>query len=138
MKTHKFTHLAIQLWSEDFSPEQLKEKGLSINEQGAVWFDVTAHYEVCPTCEGHGVHVRQDIDDSQLVDQMREDGDSDGLQDYKDGAFDVICTECKGQRVILIPDLSKIPEMFITMIEEWEEEVRESRRYAAMERAAGA
>jgi hypothetical protein len=40
----------------------------SINKDGVIY--VKCKYEVCYQCNGHGVHVRRDIDDSRLNNVM--------------------------------------------------------------------
>ena len=96
---------------------------------------VEARYEVCPLCQGHGKHERRDIDCSRLVDEMREDGDDWGLEQYFKGAYDTICTECKGQRVILVPEL---PEEIQEKIWEYNDGAREYAAEVAAERRMGA
>jgi len=85
------------------------------HENDAEWVDgdtilVTGRMGVCPMCEGTGYHVRHDLDDSALVDSMREDGDEEGLEAYFNGAYDEVCTECGGKNVVLVPDEDSIPE----------------------------
>lgn len=62
---------------------------------------VTAKYEVCPTCHGEGStsnHLGAFTQES--MDEMGEDF----MNDYMAGYFDKSCDECKGNRVILVPD----------------------------------
>ena len=92
-------------------------------------------FDVCGSCKGHGVHTRNDLDQSRLVELMIEDGDEDGIEAYRRGAYDMVCETCHGQRVVLVPDL---PEHIQCILEEWYDEERASRMYAEQERRAGA
>jgi hypothetical protein len=96
---------------------------------------VPHHFEVCPTCEGHGTHFRSDLDENDLLRSMYEDGDEDGIENYRQGIFDQVCSECKGKRVIEVPHL---PDWAQEKIDEWNLDEWESKRYAAMERRMGA
>jgi hypothetical protein len=93
---------------------------------------------VCPTCQGTGSHVRHDLDDSALVDSMREDGDEEGLRAYFRGAFDERCTECDGENVVLAPYWESVPEWAQKAIESWEESRRIDAAIEAAERRMGA
>jgi len=96
---------------------------------------VGGKYEVCTTCNGHGTHFRSDLDENNLVDMMREDGDYDGIEDYYNGAFDQVCSECKGKRVVFIPIL---PEWAEELMWIWYESEREHRACRDAERRVGA
>jgi len=61
-----------------------------------------AEYTVCPTCDGRGTHVNPDIDRHGLS-HTDFDQDPDFREDYMRGVYDIECTTCKGQRVILVP-----------------------------------
>ena len=65
--------------------------------------ELPACYEVCPRCEGRGSHVDPAIDGHGL---SREDFDEDPYfeENYFSGEYDVPCHECKGLRVIYVPD----------------------------------
>ena len=61
-----------------------------------------AKFEVCDLCEGKGRHVNPAIDEHGL---SREDFDQDPdfEQNYHKGLYDVVCSWCKGRRVLLRP-----------------------------------
>ena len=123
MKQIKFQHPALEYCKEnDFKDFIL----------------VPGQYEVCPTCQGEGTHVRRDIDDSLLVDSMREDGDDEGIQAYFNGAYDTACTQCGGMRVILQPNEGALPDWAQDAIWEWGESERETCEIQRQERAMGA
>jgi DnaJ-class molecular chaperone len=71
------------------------------------WIEVRmpAKYEVCPTCHGKGsssaylgAFTQSDMDEM----------DQDWFDDYLAGHFDRPCEECKGLRVVLVPDMEMI------------------------------
>jgi hypothetical protein len=93
---------------------------------------------VCPTCGGTGTHVRQDIDDSAMVDSMYEDGDYEGIEHYFNGGYDVQCTQCKGNNVVFEADWEQLPQWAKDAISYWDECERESAAIQAAERAMGA
>ncbi|GAG56098.1 unnamed protein product [marine sediment metagenome] len=102
---------------------------------GEKTIEVMSEWVVCPTCQGEGTHERRDIDTSRLVDSMQEDGDDEGLESYRSGAFDVNCTECGGLRVVPQPNL---PLWARQAINEWYDAEAEHRAEEAAERRAGA
>ena len=97
--------------------------------------------EVCPSCNGEGMHERRDIDCSLLVDSMHEDGDVEGLESYFSGSYDVLCTECGGKNVIDVQDMeyfaNNYPELYKEVCE-WEDEKIADAKCSAQERAMGA
>lgn len=96
---------------------------------------------VCPMCNGTGSHVRHDIDDSGMVDSMREDCDYDGMEEYYRGGFDVVCTTCEGQNVVEELDIASFYQDYpveAKAVAKWEDGLREIDAEAAAERRAGA
>lgn len=108
-------------------------------EDGSIYYDgvitVDSRYIVCPKCNGHGVHFRNDLDEDYLIDSMIEDGDYDGLDDYMKGDYDQSCDDCDGMRVINDPIL---PEWASKAISDWYECERQDKMYAAQEIRFGA
>jgi hypothetical protein len=105
----------------------------TLNQNGEIL--VHGKNEICPTCAGYGRHFRSDLDESSLYQSMVEDGDIDGIDHYMNGAFDEVCRECNGNKVLWVPNL---PEWAQVLIDKWEEEEAEWRRYSDMERRMGA
>lgn len=101
-----------------------------------IW--VSGKMEVCPQCCGTGSHVRKDLDDSAMVDSMREDGDDEGLAAYFNGAFDERCTLCNGKNVVLQANEDSIPEWAQNAMSEWAESESESRAIEMQESRMGA
>lgn len=101
-----------------------------------VW--VSGRMVVCPECGGEGHHVRRDLDDSAMVDSMREDCDEEGLRAYFSGAFDEQCRECGGKNVILSADEGSVPQWAQDAIDEWIQSENETRQIEAQERRMGA
>lgn len=62
-----------------------------------------AKYAVCPRCDGKGTHVNPSVD-GHGISREEFDQDPDFEEAYFDGVYDVVCYECKGERVILVPD----------------------------------
>jgi excinuclease UvrABC ATPase subunit len=90
---------------------------------------------VCPTCKGFGKTERTDIDCSKLVDDMREDGDDEGLESYFKGSYQETCPTCHGSNVIFSPIL---PEWATKEIQSYYESELEDMMYAEQERICGA
>ena len=105
---------------------------------GTDFLMVDGKMEVCPTCQGTGSHVRHDLDDSRMVDDMREECDYEGLENYFRGAFDEVCTHCNGANVVLEPNWETVPEWAQKAIESWEESKRMDALITAQERRMGA
>ena len=70
---------------------------------------VPAKFEVCGQCQGNGTHVNPSIDGHGLT---REDFDADPdfEEQYFSGVFDVRCYECKGERVVKVPNWDAMTE----------------------------
>jgi hypothetical protein len=61
-----------------------------------------ARYAVCDRCRGEGVHDHPAFSNGITPEQFDEDPDF--REEYMNGRYDVTCTECKGLRVVLVPD----------------------------------
>lgn len=72
---------------------------------------IPSKFEVCSECLGKGQTVNPAIDGNGLSSEDFDEG-PDFREDYFSGAYDVVCRECKGKRVILEPDWDKMaPEL---------------------------
>lgn len=98
-------------------------------------FQLEGKMEVCSRCQGTGSHVREDIDDSRLVDMYHEDGDMEALERYFAGSMDVTCTVCNGNNVVPVPVLD---EEMQKEIDEWHQAEWEYQRECDAERRMGA
>jgi hypothetical protein len=65
--------------------------------------------EVCERCRGEGSHVNPNIDGHGLS-QEDFDEDPDFKENYMSGVYDVQCEECKGLRVVDVPDIESLPK----------------------------
>lgn len=94
---------------------------------------------VCPACGGRGQHSPQHLDESKLVDNMREDGDDEAVSHYFKGGFDVPCQTCFGNNVVESVSQQWVeqnhPEALRELQSYYREEARD-RAYAAAERRA--
>ena len=65
-------------------------------------YEIPAVFDVCPVCEGRGHHVDPGIDSHGInMEEFYEDPEF--AEEYFDGAYDVPCNECRGDRVVLVP-----------------------------------
>lgn len=70
-----------------------------------------AKYAVCSRCHGEGHHTNPAIDGDGLTASDIEyhmDGDSEFLDNYFSGVYDVVCHSCDGKRVELVPDFDRM------------------------------
>lgn len=93
---------------------------------------IPVKYELCETCQGKGTIVNPNIDRQGL---SREDFDEDPdfAEDYFNGAFDMKCNECDGNRVALVVDESKASKEQQDSIAEWYQEEASDRKTRMME-----
>ena len=93
-------------------------------------YKVGIKYEVCDLCCGKGSHVNPSIDAGGI--DLNEH-DDDWLKRYFDGSYDVPCAECKGRRVVPSPMPRNDDERAaLKLLEEWQEQAKQS---AALDRA---
>lgn len=138
MKKIKLTHEALgYVEGHDEDIIENKQKNKRGYDEYVYSIMVVGSMEVCPTCGGHGTHDRRDLDCSRLVDNMYEDGDFDGIENYFNGQYSQICEQCKGKNVVLVPLWESIPEWARKAMTEWDDAERESREEEAAERAMG-
>jgi hypothetical protein len=123
----KFQHPALDYHNPATGEYDEEFENVSIVCQGS--------YEVCACCKGTGSHFRSDLDEDNLVRSMYDDGDDDGMESYFNGAFDCICKECKGTRVVAVPVL---PEWADRVITEWYRDEAEYNHIRDQERRVGA
>ena len=79
---------------------------------------IVTTFEVCECCRGTGTTVNTNVDGHGLT-RADFDEDPDFERDYFAGAYDVICHECKGLRVIEVIDEDRNDEEVLE--EYWED-----------------
>jgi hypothetical protein len=62
---------------------------------------------VCSRCGGEGKHTNPAIDGNGLS-ESDFDGDPDFKEAYFAGAYDILCTVCKGKRVEAVVDVDSL------------------------------
>lgn len=78
-------------------------------------------FEVCPTCEGRGVHVNPSIDCDGLTAEDLEDPDF--RESYLSGVYDVVCYTCGGKRVVPVVDRDRCTADLLAAYDEQEQEL---------------
>ncbi len=97
-----------------------------------------AEREICSRCDGNGTHVNPAVDgDGISPEEFHEDPDF--AEAYMRGDYDVQCEECKGERIVSVPDVEKLPEnlqedYWRYKNEDAQFEAEESRRLRNLER----
>ena len=94
--------------------------------------EIPTMFGVCPRCRGTGSHVNPAIDGNGLTQEDFDEAGPDFRDDYMAGVYDVACHECKGKRVIMIPDREKLSKEERAA---WYQQVRELADMAAEEEA---
>lgn len=129
MQPIKYTHEALTSYNEDL-PEGEKPVREELTLKG--------EYAVCPNCRGEGHHFRRDLDENAMLDDMRQEPDFDEQFDnYRSGAFDEVCVECKGNRVI--PEVDEYFEKHYPreyqIVQNWEQGMADHEAECRAERA---
>lgn len=110
----------------------------TINDDGfEVRLKLPAQYVVCHRCRGTGTHVNEAIDGNGITQSDREDwADDDFMENYMAGAYDVVCTVCKGERVVLEidRDACKRNAQYAEALQEYDDQQRELQISYAIER----
>ena len=91
---------------------------------------IPAKYEVCPRCRGRGKHVNPNIDGHGISPEEFAE-DPEFHEDYLKGVYDVLCEECEGLRVVLVPDEEHADEQ---LLKEYYEQQRAEADYRAERR----
>jgi RecJ-like exonuclease len=90
-----------------------KEKWYTLDEKNMVFtinkdeeeIKIPARYEVCSVCEGKGSHVNPSVDSNGITaDEWYREWNHESREDYLGGLYDVECFECKGKRVVPVPN----------------------------------
>jgi hypothetical protein len=84
---------------------------------------LVAKYEVCPTCFGKGTRVNPAIDGNGLTSSDIDELGPDFMEDYMSGVYDIKCSECNGNRVILVPDEAQNSEENLKAYEDYQYEL---------------
>lgn len=106
-----------------------------------VSLDVKPKKEVCPECDGEGSHIHNAFryDSFSPYDADREGVDfHETVKDMVSGRYDVVCSECKGLRVVDVPDLSCLTESELKSYQETLRINAECERMMRVERKMGA
>ena len=98
-----------------------------------------AKNEVCGRCNGEGVHDHPAFANGLTWEDFAEDPDF--YEEYRSGMYDVVCTECKGLRVVPVVYELQLSEDQKIVWNEYQEDLRciaEMNREMEAERRMGA
>jgi RecB family endonuclease NucS len=100
---------------------------------------IPGRYEVCPQCDGHRTHLNPNIGEhAYSVEEFYEEFDDDESRtEYfkRGGRYDVLCEECHGQRVVVVPDRDKCSKEQIEALDQYEEQLRDAAYHDRCDRA---
>lgn len=92
---------------------------------------------ICDRCDGEGKHVNPAVDGHGIsAEEWERDWDDEGREGYLRGDYDVVCHECKGAKVLAVPDeeqIKKDPEL-LKKYELWQEQEDERSAWEAEDR----
>lgn len=96
---------------------------------------IPAKFVVCDRCEGVGSHTNPNVDGNGISAEEFEQ-DPEFRENYFSGLYDVACEECKGARVIAVPDEEQVDpgilKRYYEYLDEkarWERDDRVTRYY---------
>jgi hypothetical protein len=113
-------------WYDSLDERTMMADAIVYNDDGdEEVHEVPYRFEVCPTCDGHGVHVNPGIDCNGLTARDFEE-DPDFQDEYLSGRYDVACYGCGGRRVVPVPNESLCDPNVIKKIKQTQEESRRS------------
>jgi hypothetical protein len=93
-------------------------------------------YQVCDLCHGRGTHVSPSVDrDGLTSDDFAEDPDF--REAYMEGAYDVQCYRCKGEKVHPEVIEERANPVSLKLLKDWQREEGENRRNYESERRMG-
>ncbi len=75
------------------------------NEEYTEKVELPAKFVVCDRCDGRGVHDHDAFGNGLRQEELE---DYDFMEDYMRGVHDVRCSECKGERVVAVPDEERL------------------------------
>ena len=97
--------------------------------------EIKAHSEVCATCDGKGKHDHPAFANGITSEEWDRDWGEDEREDYMAGRYDVVCSACKGLRVMLVENED---DPNYPILEKWMADQADYRRECEAERRMGA
>jgi len=92
--------------------------------------------EKCDRCDGTGTHVNPSIDGNGLSEEAQSDPEF--MEDYMGGFYDVPCSECKGEKIVLVIDRERANPKWLELLDAHERALWEIEQEEAAERRMGA
>jgi hypothetical protein len=124
-------------FNEGFNAEAMTFTFIQEDKDGEeVSYTLPAKFEVCPTCNGRGTHVRPSVDASGF--DGWDDVDEYGESNYLAGAYNVTCQTCHGRNVVPSIDRDAADDTTLALWDSEREEEASYERLCRMERMMGA
>lgn len=67
--------------------------------------------EVCGECQGDGQHTNRNIDGNGITQSEWSEWDYEDRETYMNGGYDVVCTECHGNKISFQLDYNACPDV---------------------------
>lgn len=124
-------------FNEGFNAEAMTFTFIQEDKDGEeVSYTLPEKFEVCPTCNGRGTHVRPSVDASGF--DGWDDVDEYGESNYLAGAYNVTCQTCHGRNVVPSIDRDAADDTTLALWDSEREEEASYERLCRMERMMGA
>ena len=101
-----------------YFPQKMKMGLPTIELEGET---IPSTVKVCFTCEGRGSHVNPDIDSHGITASEMSELGEDFEESYFSGVYDVVCTQCKGNKVIAVVNANACNPEQIELVKEEQE-----------------
>lgn len=71
----------------------------------SVPYEFPARKEICHRCDGEGQHTNPNIDGHGITaEEWHNEWDEDEREGYMNGRYDVVCEECRGNKIVMVID----------------------------------
>lgn len=87
--------------------------------------------EICSRCDGEGKHDHPAFSNGITASEMNEEWDEYDRELYFGGAYDVICSECKGAKIVLVLDEERAKEECPEVLKKYLDYKREHAQFLA-------
>lgn len=110
-------------------------KPLTIMSDEGLEVEIPSKFEVCPRCDGNGVHDHPAFANGITSDDWNgPDWDDDSREGCMSGRYNVPCEQCGGERVVPVPDWGRMTEEHRRLIDEHDRDMADLRACERSER----
>lgn len=100
------TNISVDIFLDNIDESKVDDMSkFESNDEDSISYNFPARKEICHRCDGEGQHTNPNVDGHGITaEEWHNEWNEDEREGYMNGRYDVVCEECKGNKIVMVID----------------------------------